>query len=135
MLIFFWLILGAIFLIIEVITASFFIIFFGLAALTLACLIIFFTLNISQQVFLFLCLSVFFLFFAKKIFKRKKRKTYSCSYALIGEYGLASEDIYPNGYGKVIIRDIIWKATSTSYVQKGSSVRVISQNNLTLEVK
>lgn len=135
MLLLFWIILGAILFLVEVITTSFFIVFFGFAAFSVALLTFFFSLALSTQAIYFVAFSVLYLFVLRRLIKKKKKKTWFAPNAPIGEYGVAFDDILPNSYGRVVIRDTIWKAQSKGYVKKGSTIRVISQNNLTLEVQ
>ncbi len=133
----FWLILGAVLLLVELLTTSFFIIFFGLAAFTIALLAFFFTLTMNMQVMGFLAISILYLLFLRRFIRQRKRRQRAAfaPNAPIGEWGVAYDDINPNSYGRVVIRDTIWRAKATTFVKKGSSIQVISQNNLTLEVQ
>lgn len=131
-----WILIGVSLLVLEILSSTFFILFFGLAALSIAGLLFFTFFAMHYQVLGFALLSFLYLVIFRKLLKLKKKKTqYDLSLQLIGEIALASEEISPQKIGKVLIGDTLWSATSSVVIKKGEKVTIVAQNNLTVEVK
>lgn len=131
-----WILVGISLLVLEILSSTFFILFFGLAALSIAGILFFVFFAIHYQVIGFALLSFLYLVIFRKLFKfKKKKQNHDFCPELIGAVAFVSEHISPHEFGKVLIGDISWKATSLVEIQKGEKVTIISQNNLTLEVK
>lgn len=132
-----WILLGIVFLIAEILTTSFFIVFFGLAALSIALISSFFFITLPTQVIVFASLAFLYILVFRKLFRKKRSQpiTDFSDTSLIGEIGLIQEDIPLSGYGKVVVRDICWKAVSNTALTRGTKVKIIQQHNLTLEVR
>lgn len=130
---FFWIALAAIFLILELLTTGFFMLFFGLAASAIAVVSYFCILSFYYQFLLFLLGILCSVWLTKAICKKNNHKP--DRYALVGECGIAKEDISEKSYGRVLIRDTIWMAKATHNVTSGAKIKVIAQNNLTLEIE
>lgn len=131
-----WILIGITLLVLEILSSTFFIVFFGLSALSIAGLLFFTFFAFHYQVIGFALLSFLYLVVFRKLFKSKRKKAHSdFPHELIGSIALVHEEILPNQFGKVLIGDTFWKATSLVEIQKGEKVKIIAQNNLTLEVK
>ncbi|MCH9630420.1 MAG: hypothetical protein S4CHLAM37_04190 [Chlamydiia bacterium] len=132
-----WILIGVIFLIAEILTTSFFIVFFGLAAFTIAAICSIWLLQLPMQIGGFAVLALLYLLVFRRLFKKRKVKAVTdfSDTSLIGEIGLIQEDVPSSGYGKVLVRDTYWRAVSNQNLGKGTKVKIINQQNLTLEVQ
>jgi len=132
-----WICIGVILLILELLTSTFFILFFGLAALNVAMILYFIMVPLHVQVLIFACISLLYVAFLRKVLKHKKKQTSSLQLneEFLGKPALVHESISPNFPGKVLVGDTLWTATSTQEISKGKKVKIISQNNLTVEVE
>ncbi len=77
---------------------------------------------------------VFFIIVITKIIQVHKRKPVSGKEGIIGEIGIARNDIDARG-GTVFIHGEIWQATSEEKIKKGEKVEVIGIEGLKLKVK
>ncbi len=132
-----WICIGVILLILEILTSTFFVLFFGLAALSTALLLCFIIIPLHVQVLIFACISLLYVAFLRKALNHKKRQPSlpQNDEEFLGKLALVYESISRNSPGKVLIGDTLWKATSSQEIPKGGKVKIISQNNLTVEVK
>jgi membrane protein implicated in regulation of membrane protease activity len=132
-----WICIGVVLLILEILTSTFFILFFGLAALSIALLLCFIIIPLHVQVLIFACISLLYVAFLRKALKHKKQRTslLQIDEEFLGKPAFVHESILPNFPGKVLIGDTLWKATSSQQIPKGGKVKIISQNNLTVEVE
>jgi membrane protein implicated in regulation of membrane protease activity len=132
-----WICVGVVLLIIEILTSTFFILFFALAALSIALLLYFILIPLHIQVLIFACISVLYVAFLRKALKYKKKQPplFVMDEEFLGKRALVHKSISLNLPGKVLIGDTLWKATSHQEIPKGQKVKIISQNNLTLEVE
>jgi len=128
-----WLFIGIALLFIELLTLSFFIIFFGLAALTLAAILVFTALTLPWQIFIFSAVTLLYFALGKNLLKKKNPSTVDQD-QLIGTIATVVQPIFPKDAGKVLVGDTLWNATSSVALQKGSKVRIVAVSSLTLEV-
>jgi membrane-bound serine protease (ClpP class) len=75
----------------------------------------------------------FFIFAVTKAIKARLKKPTTGMEGLVGEVGIASTTIAPEG--KVSIHGEFWNAFSNQNIEKGEKVQVIGGTNLKLEVK
>jgi membrane protein implicated in regulation of membrane protease activity len=129
----FWIFIGIALLLLELLTLSFFIVFFGIAALSVALIVAFISLNLAWQIFIFSALSLVYFILGKK-FLKKTVKSLKEQDLVIGSIGVVTQTIHLNDVGKVLVGDTHWNAISTSSLQKGDKVRIVAVNSLTLEV-
>jgi membrane protein implicated in regulation of membrane protease activity len=129
----FWIFIGIALLFVELLTLSFFIIFFGIAALSVALVLSLFALTLPWQIFVFSILSLVFFVLGKKVLP-KKGKGLKEDDLLIGSIGIVQEPIKAKDSGKVLVGDTLWSATSSISLQKGDKVRIVAVLGLTLEV-
>lgn len=132
----FWVFSGIALLILEILFSTFYIIFFALAAFVVALITLCISIGLPLQIGLFASCSLVFVFLLRKLIKKKiiKASSDTNDNYLIGEIGVLVEDVAPNSTGKVMIRDTAWKATCSETIAKGTKVKVLNQQNLTLEV-
>ena len=121
---------------------GFVILFFGVGALLVAFLLLFFNLTLNLQIILFLVLSFLSLVLLRKwlkaIFKgilTKKDAMPKNSESFVGERAVADCDISSGVLGKVEFHGTLWNAISDVPISKGTLVVIKKQNNLTFEVK
>jgi membrane-bound serine protease (ClpP class) len=77
--------------------------------------------------------AAFFIFAVTKAVNARLRKPTTGMEGLIGEVGIASTQISPDG--KISIHGEFWNATSDQNIEKEEKVQVIGVNNLKLKVK
>ncbi len=129
----FWIFIGIALLFVELLTLSFFIIFFGIAALSVALVLSLFALTLPWQIFVFSILSLLYFVIGKKVLP-KKGKSVKEEDLLIGSIGIVQETIKAKDSGKVLVGDTLWSARSSISLQKGDKVRIVAVLGLTLEV-
>lgn len=138
-----WFLLGLAFLIAELINPTFVLLFFGIGC-WMSTLFIFIGLapylSIQVAIFSITTLLTLWLFRAKgKGLARGKVSGInpkSESHPESDGLGLVIEDINPHSLcGKVELHGTNWKATSDLPIKKGTAVKIISRDNLTLKVK
>lgn len=130
-----WLVIGLLLLMVEVITTTFFVIFFGLAALTLAVFLYFFSFSMAAQIAIFSVISLLYFFVGKKLIKKFKSPTQIEQDDVIGSVAVVCDNADPNHYTKVLIGDTIWSAHTKYPLIKGQKVKVVSVKNLIVEVE
>ena len=110
-----WLILCGFFLVLEMITAGFFVFWFGIGSI-FAMITSFFTDNLIIQTAVFVITSTILLFFTKPFvehYLRKGKLVATNAFSIIGKVGIVTEDINTNeGTGQIKIEGDIWSAKS-----------------------
>jgi membrane protein implicated in regulation of membrane protease activity len=135
-----WLIIGCILFIVEITTASFFMIFFSIAAfLTVG--ISLFVDNIAVQIMIFCVLSTIGLLKGRSVleryFKVNQEVKLSNVDALINKVGVVTKKIQPHEYGLVKIEGDIWTAKSKleETIEEGQMVIVRDIEGVKLSVE
>ena len=137
-----WLYFGAFLMLMELLAPGFVVFFFGLSASTVGlCRFIFggaFTL--TWQLAAFSAFSILYLVvlrrWLKKLFTggRVETKT-DFDNEYVGRVGRVTEEIKPPLAGRVMIGDAEWTASAEVPIAPGATIEVVSQNNLTMNVK
>ena len=135
-----WLALGLVLMVIELATPSgFFVMFFGLGALTVGVLT---RLGVAgpawMEWLLFTVFSiVYVLLFRGRLQQRVQSSSNSNVDTLVGEVAIPRERIPPGGVGRVDLRGSTWSARNDSAesIEPGRRCRVISVDNLLLSVQ
>ena len=130
-----WILIGVVLLALEIFTTSFFLLFFGIAALAVALLLFFIPFSLPIQILIFTILSALFFFAGKKIIKKTKKSDDHPEDAMIHQIGTANTSSNESGYLKVLVGDTVWNAKCSTHLKKGQQVKVVAINNLTLEVE
>lgn len=137
----FWLYLGAGIMLLELVTPGFVVFFFGLAAATVG-LIRFIAgeaFGLTWQISAFSVLSVFYILFVRRLFKKiflgNVADGKSVDDDISGGIGVVAEAIEPPLSGRVMLRDAEWTAASPYPIAAGERVKVVSRENLTLNVE
>ena len=137
-----WIYAGCALMFLELIAPGFVMFFFGLAAATVGvCRAVFGEgFDVSWQLAVFSAASILYIAvlrrFLKKIFVGGKVETKTdFDNDSVGRVGEVTEAIEPPKTGRVLLGDAEWTAVADVPIAKGTDVRVIAQNNLTMTVK
>ena len=135
-----WLVLGLVLVVAEMAAAGgFYIIFFGIGALTVGVLAgLGFAGPVWMQILLFSAVSVSTL----AIFRGRMLRAFQPDVqlptidALVGELAIATEDLAPGGVGRVELRGAAWSARNSAdvAVTRGARCRVTGVDGLTLYI-
>lgn len=129
----YWLFIGIALIFFELMTLSFFLLFFGLAALTVAAALAFLLIPLVWQIFLFSVLALIYCLIGKTLAKKKSCCLQETDY-LVGTQATVISNICPKNSGTVLVGDTLWMAKSSFTLQKGDKVHIVSVIGLTLEV-
>lgn len=134
-----WMIFGFVLLVLEMATPAMFFMWFGVAALVVAALLVVMPLPPALQWVIFACLAVSTAFLYRAL-KRKKNLEQSDQpllnhrmAALIGQRFVLAEPI-SNGRGRLRIGDAFWRISGAD-LASGTTIVVKSINGLDLEVE
>jgi inner membrane protein len=136
-----WFVLGLLLVLAEMAVAGgFYFIFFGVAAMVVGVLALFNLAGpIGMQLLLFSVLSVGSLvLFRSRLLRWFQREPQSPPVdTLVGEIGVASEDLAPGSVGHVELRGTSWTArnATSAVVTRGTRCRVVRVDGLTLDVE
>ena len=136
----FWVILAALFFVIEIATVGFLVFWFGIGAL-IAMVVSLFTSNLAIQTTVFIFSSTILLFFTRPFvnkFSRKDDEVQTNAYSIIGKRGIVIKDIIPiEGKGQIQIGTEIWSAKSADdrKIEKGLEVEVLEIDGVKAVVK
>ena len=136
-----WLIAAVLLVFLELVTAGFGVLCFGIAA-AFSALAAYFGLSLTWQLLIFAVVSVLCLVFVRpvalKFLTRKEDEFKTNADALIGRTGIVSEAIDPQSHtGRVAVDGDDWKAVSASgqCIEKGVEVEILSRDSLVVSVK
>lgn len=137
-----WLYLGAFLMFAEIMAPGFVIFFFGLAAATIGLLLFVlpqgFELTLAWQLALFSFFSILYLVtlrrYMKNIFLGDTAAEVSLQSEYVGRLGTVVQVIRPEAPGRILLGDAEWTATASVRLEPGTEVKVVGQQNLTLEV-
>jgi membrane protein implicated in regulation of membrane protease activity len=135
-----WIVLGILFIIIEMGTGTFITLGFGIAAVIVGLLVLLFGLNFLTQTILWILLSVSIIAVLFKYFK--KQPTVSSSGQSdqgLSTLGTVTETIEAHGRGRVrfdhpVLGNTIWHATSVQTITSGERVAIEEVNGQLIKV-
>ena len=137
-----WLYLGAFLMLMELLAPGFVIFFFGLSAMTVGLCRFAFgeAFGTTWQVVAFSAFSILYLVFLRRWLKRtffgaRTEASTDFDNEYVDRVGRVTEAIEPPLAGRVQIGDAEWAATAESPIPAGATVKVVSQNNLTMKVE
>lgn len=136
-----WLVLGLLLVLAELATAGgFYLIFFGVAALIVGVLAGFGMAGpLWAQLLMFSILSVatLVIFRARLLSWVQHDPQRPEIDTLVGEIGVASEELIPGTVGRVEVRGAAWTARNTTgiAVSRGTRIRVVRVDGLTLDIE
>ncbi len=134
-----WMFLAAVFIIGEIFTAGFFLLWFGIAA-AIGGLLAFLGLSIGWQLGVFVFVSGVLLIFSRRFAEKvsKKSSSYVGAERLIGKKGIVIEEINPaQNKGFVRVEQEKWRAKNgdSKSIPKGKKVKVIKMEGAHLIVE
>lgn len=137
-----WLYFGAFLMLMELLAPGFVVFFFGLSASTVGLCRFAFgdAFSLTWQLAAFSAFSILYLVvlrrWLRKLFTggRVETKT-DFDNEYVGRVGRVVEAIRPPLAGRVMIGDAEWTASADEPLAAGTTIEVISQNNLTMKVK
>jgi len=135
----FWLILGVLFLIAEIFTPSFFIMWFGIGAFAAMLVAFLFENSVLYQSIAFILVSLILVLFTRKLAQKMSGKPSRLIVQdeMIGRIGVVTETITADGgKGFVRIDKEIWRARSRSEqeIPIGAKIKVIELKGVTVTV-
>ena len=134
-----WFLVGIVFLALELLLPGLIVFFFGLGAWSVALLLPLVPMSLAVQLLVFLGASLLLLLvlrsFVKKIFlgRTLDKEATDRTQPLEGT-GEVIEDIKPPALGKIKYSGSFWQATADQPLVKGTAVRILEKNNLTVKV-
>ena len=139
---YFWLAVGLVLMIAEVVTPGFILFFFGLAAVLVGLLAFIPAIAVSGtlQLLLFAVLSVVTLLLLRRQMKalftgRSRNGQQEIDDALVGRHAVVTERIAAPLDGKVEVNGVLWSATAGAAIEAGAPVEVVGREGLTLRVR
>jgi len=136
-----WLLLGIALMALEVMTPGLVSVFFGLAALVMGVVVLFWSAcPVALQFIGFALLSVVFLFLLRRLFRRaftgrRSGEADGLNDEYAGQRAKVVEAIRANESGKVEFHGSHWRAEAAEAIEAGTPVLIESRDNLTLKVR
>ena len=137
-----WLYLGAFLMLLELLAPGFVVFFFGLSAMTVGLCRFAFgeAFSPTWQMSAFSAFSILYLVFLRRWLKRtffgsrfEDKTDFVNEY--VGRVGKVVSAIEPPLSGRVELGDAEWTAVSDAAIPPGATVKVVSQDNLTMKVE
>lgn len=131
-----WAILGISFLVFEIFTGSFFLLFFGLSALLTAALNFFVPISVPTQLLVFSVLAFASAFFVQK--RRKKMIHFGKNIQIDKEnIFIASDSLLPGEEKMINYQGTLWKAInhSTEVIHQGARVKIHEMQSTALIIE
>ena len=134
-----WFLVGIVFLALELLLPGLIVFFFGLGAWCVALMLALMPMSLAVQLLVFVVASLVLLVglrsFVKKIFLgRSLEKDAMNSAQLLEGTGEVIDDILPPALGKIKYSGSFWQASADQPLLKGTTVRILEKNNLTVKV-
>ncbi len=139
---YFWLALGLMLMIAEVVTPGFVLFFFGVSAILvgLLCFIPAIAASSTWQLLLFAAFSIVTLLLLRRHVKniftgRSSNGQQEVEDPLVGSHAVVMERIDEPRDGKVELNGVMWSATADQIIEAGVPVEVVGRDGLTLRVR
>lgn len=135
-----WFLIGILFYVVELVLPGFVVFFFGIGAWCTALAVYLADISISAQLGVFLVTSLVTLFLLRKYLQSvfigsAQQDDASVKAQPVADTGIVEEDILPPGQGRVKYGGSFWKAVADEPISAGTTVKIISQNNLEVKVR
>lgn len=139
-----WLVIALAFIVAELISFGFILVFFGLGAVIAGLCAYFFGIALEWQLLIFIVSSLIAIILLRKLgiktFRGNENNTVDDDYhnAIIGQTAMVTKDIVPPALGEVKYSGSFWPATADTAIAAGKMVEITARNNedsLTLKVK
>lgn len=134
-----WFLIGLVLLLLELAVPGLVLIFFGIGAWIVALCLVFFDMGLTAQLLIFVASSILGLIFLRRLlkdrfFSEKESEEVSLEEEFIGKIAIAETDLESGKPGKVSFKGTLWTAVSDKDISKGSQVKIISKESITLNV-
>lgn len=135
-----WFLLGISCFVLELLLPGLLLFFFGIGAWCAALVILLVPMSLSMQILIFLSTSIVTLVLLRARFQKMFKGTafeidVVDDFVPQGAIAEVVEDIVPPAAGRVKYGGTFWQAVSEEPVARGSKVRVLAKNNLSLTVE
>ena len=133
----FWIILGIIFLIGELLSGGFYLLSIGLGAIA-AAILNYLQFSITLQIIAFILITVIFILISRPLYKKLNKNTIdkkANTERLIGLKAKVTEDIDSHKIGNINVNGEVWKAISDEKISKGETVEITEIEGVKLKVK
>ena len=133
----FWIILGIIFLIGELLSGGFYLLSIGLGAIA-AAILNYLQFSITLQIIAFILITVIFILISRPLYKKLNKNTVdkkANTERLIGLKAKVTEDIDSHKIGNINVNGEVWKAISDEKISKGETVEITEIEGVKLKVK
>lgn len=139
-----WVIIAVIFVVAELVTFGFILVFFGVGAVVAGVCAYLFDMNFVWQIIVFLAVSISTLALLRKIsiktFRGKENNDVDDDYhnSIVGKTAVVTKDIVPPTPGEIKYSGSFWLAIADTALQAGQTVEITARTNedsLTLKVK
>ena len=135
-----WFLIGIFFYAVELALPGFIVFFFGIGAWCTALAVYMMDISTSAQLGVFLVTSLATLFLLRKYIQTvfigsTKEDDASVKAGPVADTGVVTEDIIPPGKGRVKYGGSFWKAVAEEPISAGTTVKIISQDNLEVKVR
>ena len=139
----YWLIIGVILFVLEMVLPGFILFFFAVGALITALIAYLFPLGEAWQLTLFMAASLLSLFLLRDLIQKRffssarEQQEADIDQVLIpaGERGVVSVTIAPPGEGRIKCAGSSWRATADERIEEGEIVAVVRQKGLVIHVE
>ncbi|HBG18198.1 MAG TPA: hypothetical protein DDY32_02700 [Desulfobulbaceae bacterium] len=139
----YWLIIGVILFVLEMVLPGFILFFFAVGALVTALIAYLFPIGAAWQLTLFMVASLLSLFLLRDLIQKRffstaqERQETDIDRVLIpaGERGVVSVTIAPPGEGRIKCAGSSWRATADERIEEGEIVAVVRQKGLVIHVE
>ena len=134
-----WFLVGIVFLALELLLPGLIVFFFGLGAWCVALMLALMPMSLAVQLLVFVVASLVLLVglrsLLKKVFLgRSLEKDAMDGGQLLEGTGEVIDDILPPSLGKIKYSGSFWQASADQPLLKGTTVRILEKNNLTVKV-
>lgn len=135
-----WFLIGIFFYVVELVMPGFIVFFFGFGAWCTALAVYFADISTSAQLGVFLATSLVTLFLLRKYIQTvfigsAQQDDPSVRAKPVSDTGVVTEDIIPPGKGRVKYGGSFWRAVADERISVGTTVKIISQDNLEVTVR
>lgn len=139
----YWLVIGVILFVLELVLPGFVMFFFAMGALVTALIAYLFPLGAAWQLALFMAVSLLSLFMLRDLIRKRfftkphDEQEADTDQALIasGEKGVVSVTISPPGEGRIKCAGSSWRATADERIDEGEIIAVVRQKGLIIHVE
>lgn len=138
----YWLIIGVVLFILELVLPGFILFFFALGAILVALITWMTSISIAWQLAIFIVASLLSLFSLRNLIQKQffskddeEDEDEDIVLAAPGDRGVVTSTIAPPAEGRIKYKGSFWRATAGEEIEEGEIISVVSQNNLVIHVE